>query len=91
MREKVLKLLSSGIWEDTLLAIELAYYLPFTDFKQIFDATTVEFRNHQHVVFRRGGEIWLVSTFIHNMSDWGRNSLSYHESLKDITPENFKE
>lgn len=91
MREKILSLLKSRVFEDTLLAIELAYHLPFTDFKQIFDSTIVEVDDRKHVIFKREKEIWLISKFIHNITEWGKKAVSYYESLPDITPENFKE
>ena len=72
-----------------MLAIELAYYLPFRDFKQIFDGVKTELAYHEDVRFSREDEIWIVSLFIHNATDWG-NNIKYYNHWRDITPKNFK-
>lgn len=82
-KERIIQLLESTCLDDIILAVTLAYKLPFHEFKQIFDGREYKHvTNRRHCYFKREEERWLFHTITvkPNYDELGTSWL-------DITPQ----
>lgn len=88
MIDKINKLLDSKDLDNILVAIQLAYTLPFEDFNGLLVERTTGYASHNHYKFRRNNTYYImVRGHIVNL---GHSNADFFKDSIDITPENYE-